>query len=39
MKDIGGVMNVKDIRLGTILEGRNIVNVPEMGAKLLVIVQ
>lgn len=38
LKDIGGAMNIKDIRLGTILEGKNIVDVPEMNAKLLVIV-
>ncbi|MBI1971766.1 MAG: valine--tRNA ligase [Candidatus Aenigmarchaeota archaeon] len=39
LKDIGGVMGVKDMRLGTILEGKNIVDVPEMDAKLLIIVQ
>ncbi|MBI4168003.1 MAG: valine--tRNA ligase [Candidatus Aenigmarchaeota archaeon] len=38
LKDVGGIMSVKDLRLGTILEGKNIVDVPEMGARLLVII-
>lgn len=37
LKDISGAMNVRDIRLGTILEGKNVVDVHEMGAKLLLI--
>ncbi len=38
LKDISGAMNIKDIRLGTILDGEKIINVDEIKSKLLVIV-
>ncbi|MFH0890100.1 MAG: valine--tRNA ligase [Candidatus Aenigmatarchaeota archaeon] len=38
LKDIKGVMNIKDVRLGTILEGEKIINVEEIKSRLLVIV-
>ncbi len=38
IKDIGGTMNVKEIKLGTILEGNSVIKVDEMGAKILIIV-
>ncbi|MBI4177611.1 MAG: valine--tRNA ligase [Candidatus Aenigmarchaeota archaeon] len=37
LKDVGGVMNVKDMRLGTILDRKSVTDVPEIGAKLLIV--
>ncbi|MBI2084894.1 MAG: valine--tRNA ligase [Candidatus Aenigmarchaeota archaeon] len=37
LKDVSGAMNVKDVRLGTIIEGKNIVDMADMGAKLSII--